>query len=151
MISKFKYKQYEKSPVNKLPRRSKHRIVKRIKKGNCSGAIINYILGARLDDEINNGRRNTSSSSDSDLDVDDDRCDPSPDLNCVEIDLEEEDSTSNLTKDEKVLLIAAFVIKHGLTKEATNDCLILMRLLCPDDMDLPGSHFLLMNKFRANQ
>ncbi|CAG7828879.1 unnamed protein product [Allacma fusca] len=63
----------------------------------------------------------------------------------------DDENTSNLTRKEKVLLINAFVLKHGLTKGAVEDLMTLLQLLTPDDMDIPSSHFLLKKEIEIDQ
>ncbi|CAG7821726.1 unnamed protein product, partial [Allacma fusca] len=57
---------------------------------------------------------------------------------------------SSLNRQEKILLINAYVIKHGLTKSATEDLLTLLQLLSPEDRDIPSSHFLLKKEISVN-
>ncbi|CAG7731640.1 unnamed protein product, partial [Allacma fusca] len=149
MTSKFKYKQYDTSPVNRLPSRSKQRILKRIKKGNCSRGTIHHILEAQLEDEILDPENQTAGVvCDEEIVGENNYSIP------IAEELEEDangDFSGAMKTEEKLLLIAAFVMKHWLTKNATDDCLILLRLLCPEDLELPGSHFLLMKQIRADQ
>ncbi|CAG7817765.1 unnamed protein product, partial [Allacma fusca] len=125
-----KQRKLKSSPVSNIPRRSRHRLLKQVKQGGCSGDAINFILESPL---TINHREDAIPNETTSNDVNGGGHALCEDWLANRQSQGPNEHFSSLNRQEKILLINAYVIKHGLTKSATEDLLTLLQLLSPED------------------
>ncbi|CAG7714142.1 unnamed protein product [Allacma fusca] len=138
------------SPVSSIPRRSRYRLLKKVKHGVFSAEEINFIPESSLTTE----QMAVANNIHEDREIRDDHTQDWPSCSLKEMlepDSDHCENYSNLNKQEKLLLINAFLLKHCLTKDAVEDLLTLLKFISPSDTDIPGSHFLLKKSIQIDQ
>ncbi|CAG7830487.1 unnamed protein product [Allacma fusca] len=124
MLKKNKYKKYGGSTIIKIPRRSRHRLRQALEDGTDTNNLADSVLGFRLASSLPTLPRPKVIRTD-EYDYLDSDYEPNETF-------EENSSSGDVSSDEINDIIYAFVIRHNLTKAATQDLLTLIRMINPD-------------------
>ncbi|CAG7827238.1 unnamed protein product, partial [Allacma fusca] len=124
MVKKNKYQKYGASTIIKIPRRSRHRFRQALEDGTSTNNLADSVLGFRMSSSLPPVSRPQVIYTD-DCDYLESEYEPNETF-------EENSSSGDVSSDEINDIIYVFVIRHNLTKAATQHLLTLIQMINPD-------------------